>query len=136
MAFPARSKIRFKFLTQRPRDDGCGLIVAQMLTGRSYEEIAGLVDWGNQTSHYMSWGAVKNLLSELDLTRGASRPTTDWSEIEGLAFVHVQPDHYILYDADNEVFYDPALVVGPDTETNLIPIAYYQVTSPLAGLHD
>lgn len=133
MALPLPSKIRFEFLTQLPRDDGCGLVVAQMLTGRPYNEIAGLVEWGTQTDHYMSWDTVRDLLGKLDVILGESRPAKSWPEIRSLAFVHVEPDHYILYDADNGVFYDPGLPVGPDTQTSLVPIAYYPVRPPLAG---
>lgn len=133
MTLPEPGKIRFTFLTQLPRDDGCGLVVAQMLTGRPYEDLAALVDWGDQSSHYMSWETVKDLLSKLDLILGESRQATRWADIRGLAFVHVKPDHYVLYDAENAVFYDPGLAAGPDTETSLVPMAYYPVRSPLAA---
>lgn len=133
MPYPTPDRIRFIFSTQLPRDDGCGLVVAQMLTGRPYEEIAALVDWGSRPDHYMSWETVCDLLAKLDLKLGDSAEATRWSEIHGLAFVHVEPDHYILYDADNQVFYDPGLAEGPDTETSLVPMEYYPVRLPLIG---
>jgi hypothetical protein len=46
---------RPKFVTQCPRDDGCGVFVLQMLTGKPYDQIASMIDWGDQTNHYTTW---------------------------------------------------------------------------------
>ncbi len=53
-----------------------------------------------------------------------------WGDIEGVALVHVKPDHFVLYDAENHVFYDPAQLAGPDTDSDCLPISYLTVQPP------
>jgi hypothetical protein len=124
----------FQFVTQLPRDDGCGVVVLQMLSGQPYEQLAGMIDWGRQTNHYMTWGQLFDVLVKLRLNIGESRVATSWADIDGVAVVHLQGDHYILCDADNAVFYDPGLAVGPDTESSLIPMSYFSVRPSVSGV--
>lgn len=130
MTPPAPKSVRFQFVTQLPRDDGCGVVVLQILTGQPYDKLAGMVDWGSQTNHYMTGSQLFGVLVKLGLNIGESRAATSWADIGGVAVVHVQGDHYILYDADNTVFYDPGLAVGPNTASSLIPMSYFSVRAP------
>lgn len=48
----------------------------------------------------------------------------------GVAVVHVEGDHFILYDADDGIFYDPGQWEGPDLETQLVPLSCLCVHLP------
>lgn len=130
MTLPASENVRFQFATQRPRDDGCGLFVLQMLTGRPYEQLAGMIDWGVRTNHYTTWKELRGVLAELEWSTGELRAAEKWDDIGGVAIVHVQGDHFILYDADNGAFYDPGQPKGPAIESSLIPMSYLPVRLP------
>ncbi|WP_259671959.1 hypothetical protein [Rhizobium sp. NZLR8] len=130
MAQPNPAKVRFQFVTQRPRDDGCGVFVLQMLTGRPYGQLAGMIDWGAQTNHYTTWKELSCVLSEMGWRIGEVRKVESWSDVIGVAVVHVEGDHFILYDADNGIFYDPGQWEGPDLDTQLVPLSYLPVHLP------
>ena len=127
---PASDKARFQFITQRPRDDGCGVFVLQMLTGRPYNQLAGMIDWGVRTNHYTTWKDLCGVLVALGWDIGELRQAGSWDDIPGVAVVHVEGDHFILYDADNGAFYDPGQSKGPDRESRLIPLSYLAVRPP------
>ncbi|WP_237361697.1 hypothetical protein [Rhizobium gallicum] len=130
MTQPAAHKVRFKFVTQCPRDDGCGVFVLQMLTGKPYDQIASMIDWGVQTNHYTTWKELRGVLAELGWHTGGLCKAKSWGDVRGVAVVHVEGDHFILYDADNGIFYDPGQSDGPDLHTRLVPMSYLPVQSP------
>ncbi|WP_245456117.1 hypothetical protein [Rhizobium leguminosarum] len=134
MTQPAADKVRFKFVTQCPRDDGCGVFVLQMLTGKPYDQIASMIDWGVQTNHYTTWKELRDVLTELGWRTGGLRKADSWGDVRGVAVVHVEGDHFILYDADNGVFYDPGQPDGPDLHSRLVPMSYIAVQSPENGV--
>src|ERR1700712_5150258 len=107
MAKPKANKVRFQFFTQSPSDDGCGIFVLQMLTSKPYDQIVRMIDWGSQTNHYTTWKELRGVLNELGWPTGGVCEVEKWADIRGLAVVHVRGDHFILYDADNGMFYDP-----------------------------
>jgi hypothetical protein len=51
----------------------------------------------------------------------------DWGDIQGVAIVHVQGDHFMLYDAENGLFYDPAEMEGPGVASDRVPTSYLTV---------
>ncbi len=52
----------------------------------------------------------------------------------GVAIVHVQGDHFMLYDAENGLFYDPAEMEGPGVASDRVPTSYLTVyPSALSG---
>jgi len=122
---------RFPFLTQRPRDDGCGAFVLQMLTGRSYEQIAMMIGWQDGELHRSTWQNLGDVLSMIGWTFEAPRQVQTWDEIEGIAIVHVRQDHFLLYDAENQLIYDPAEREGPSITSNRIPMSSMAVSVPL-----
>lgn len=73
MTLPAASRIRFDFVTQHSRDDGCGVFVLQMLTGKAFDSIAGMIDWGALQNHYTTWKELRGVLSQLGWPTGAAR---------------------------------------------------------------
>ncbi len=127
MSQPRPDQVRFAFHTQLPRDDGCGIRVLQMLTGIPYDRLAAMVDWGDRSVHYMRWEDVRSVLTRLGWPIGAAAEAHDWREIQGVAIVHVEGDHFILYDADNGLFYDPGVLNGPDVATQHVPISHLPV---------
>lgn len=131
MKRPAPDKVRFQFVTQRPRDDGCGVFVLQMLTGKTYEQIAAMIDWGVQKNHYTTWKELAGVLTELGWSIGEPHKVNNWSDVSGLAVVHVEVDHFMLYD--NGIFYDPGQWEGPDLDSDSIPISYLPVRPPESG---
>ncbi|WP_157628355.1 hypothetical protein [Rhizobium leguminosarum] len=118
---------RFLFHTQRPRDDGCGVLVLQMLTGMSYDEVAAMIDWGDKSAHYTTWNDLCGVLAEIGVPIEAPIKTSRWSDIQGVAIVHVQRDHFMLYDAENGLFYDPAEMEGPGVASDRVPTSYLTV---------
>ncbi|MGO7031602.1 hypothetical protein ACCS91_30730 [Rhizobium ruizarguesonis] len=133
MTQPAADKVRFNFVTQCPRDDGCGVFVLQMLTGKPYDQLAGMIDWGVQTNHYTTWKELRGVLTALGWQTGGLRKAESWGDVCGVAVVHVEGDHFILYDGDNGVFYDPGQPDGPDLQSGLVPMNYLPVQSPESG---
>lgn len=130
MTQPAADKVRFEFVTQCPRDDGCGVFVLQMLTGKPYDQIASMIDWGVQTNHYTTWKELRGVLSALGWRTGGLRKAESWDDVCGVAVVHVEGDHSILYDADNGIFYDPGQPDGPNLHSRLVPMNYLAVQCP------
>lgn len=121
---------RFPFVTQLPRDDGCGVVVLQMLTGKSYDALAAMIGWDRGAVHYSTWKELTGVLSALGWDIGEPRPATSWGEISGVAVVHVEPDHFMLYDAGSATFYDPGQLTGPQSQSALIPMSYLSVRPP------
>lgn len=130
MTQPAPDKIRFQYVSQHPRDDGCGVFVLQMLTGMAYDQIATMIDWGKQENHYTTWKELRGVLTALGWQIGEVRKADSWDDIHSLSVVHVQEDHFLLYDADNVIFYDPGQLEGPDIKSSSIPISYLPVQPP------
>ncbi len=126
----ATAKPRFQFVTQLPRDDGCGVFVLQMLTDKRYDALADMIDWGVQTNHYTTWNELTGVLTALGWDIDGPRSAKSWSDISGVAVVNVEGDHFILYDADNGAFYDPGRPSGPDRASDLIPVTYLSVHPP------
>ena len=98
-----------------------------MLTGKPYDQLAGMIDWGAQANHYTTWKDLCGVLVALGWDIGELRQATSWDDIRGVAVVHVEGDHFILYDADNGAFYDPGQLEGPDLDSQLIPMSYLSV---------
>ncbi len=127
--------MRFSFLSQRPRDDGCGIVVLQMLTNMTYDDIAHRVSWGDRTVHYMTWVDICAVLRGLGWAIEKPIAIDGWAEIEGIAIVHVKPDHFILYDADEGLFYDPAAEQGPVGFVDLTPMTYLKLVDSNGQSH-
>lgn len=121
---------RLPFITQLPRQDGCGGVVLQMLTGRSYAEIADMIGWRDDAVHYSRWEDAIGVLKTLGWTLGAPKTCTRWGEVEGLAVAHVRDDHFMIYDADNGLFYDPGEAEGPSPVSERIPMSFLTVIPP------
>ncbi|WP_245503048.1 hypothetical protein [Rhizobium leguminosarum] len=121
---------RFPFHTQCPRDDGCGVFVLQTLTGMSYDDVAAMIDWGDKSAHYTTWNDLCGVLAEIGLSVETPIKTSRWSDIQGVAIVHVQGDHFMLYDAENGLFYDPAEMEGPRVASARVPTSYLTVYGP------
>ncbi|WP_203568287.1 hypothetical protein [Aestuariimicrobium ganziense] len=115
------------FVTQLPRDDGCGVVVLQMLSGRTYDEIAAIIDWPIPGVHYSTWTEIMAGLDALGIAHGEVMPAETWDEVTGLAVVHVQPDHFILVDLDRGLFYDPGQEAGPQTSSEAVPRSWLPV---------
>ena len=130
MQQPVTGAMRFDFATQRPREDGCGGYVLQMLTGLPYDEIARRLGWTDENVHHSSWVEMRKLLSGLNWSFDEPVPAQDWDEVQGLAIVHVRDDHFLLYDGENKLFYDPAEAVGPQQASARVPIAFMAVRPP------
>ncbi len=120
-------QVRFPFHSQLPRDDGCGVRVLQMLTGMTYDQVAAMVDWGDRSVHYTRWDDVCRVLRSLGWSIGTPIRTSDWSDIQGVAVVHVDGDHFLLYDSVNRLFYDPGEPEGPAVVTSHTPTSYLTV---------
>lgn len=60
-----------------------------------------MIDWGVRTNR------TARRPTELGWHTGGLRETKNWADVQGVAVVHVEGDHFILYDADNGIFYDP-----------------------------
>ena len=118
-------KARFTFVTQQPNDGGCGVVALQMLTGLSFAEIASMIDWGTRrgSPHHLE-GREARPPARLGWTVATPRRVNAWQRITGVALVHVKEDHFMLYDAENRLFYDPAQWQGPDATTMQVPISY------------
>ena len=111
-----------------------------MLTGKSYGEIAGMIDWGVQKNHYTTWKELRGVLSALGWQADELYSAKSWGDISGLAIVHVEGDHFILYDAEDGAFYDPGLLDGPNVNSDRIPVSYLRVQRPrnarASNVHD
>lgn len=130
MPLPAPGAIRLPFLTQRPREDGCGLFVLQMLTGKPFEQLVGMIDWGTKTIYQTGWSDLTGVLAGFGWRFDGPHGINTWDEVTGLAIVHVLDDHFMLYDADQAVFYDPWEFTGPSIDTVRHPLSYLRVTPP------
>lgn len=119
-----------QFITQRPREDGCGVVTLQMLTGRPYEEIADLFDWTGKTQHQTNWSELRPVLAGLDWQLGEITAAAGWDDIRSLAIVHVMDDHFMLYDGCSGVFYDPWEWEGPQQMSNRVPLSFVTVAPP------
>lgn len=122
---------RFSHQTQVPRDDGCGVVVLQMLTGLGYEDVASRIQWGDRAVHYTTWTDLSAVLRGLGVSIGEPISASAWNAVQGVAIVHVEPDHFTLYDANQGLFYDPTDQHGPTTTTDLVPRSYLPVPMPL-----
>lgn len=131
LTVPSTEEIRFiPFLTQRPREDGCGVVVLQMLTGKTYGEIAGMITWDDETIHRSTWGTIVGVLGKLGWRFGGPAAVNQWDEVCGVAVVHVLDDHFMLYDADQKVFYDPWEWQGPSSQSARVPLSFMSVERP------
>ncbi len=127
VSLPTADRVRLPFITQRPSDGGCGLYVLQMLTGKPFDELVAMVDWRDKASFHMAWPEMTKALTDLDVTHNGPHTVNTWDKVKGLAIVHVADDHFMLYDADNQVFYDPWEWTGPSTQSNRLPFSYVRV---------
>ena len=122
--------VRFVFATQRPREDGCGGLVLQMLTGVPYDEIARRLGWTGDSVHHSSWVEMRKVLTGLDWQFDEPVLAKSWDDVQGLAIVHVREDHFMLYDGENGLFYDPGELSGPQPASARVPIAFMAVRPP------
>ena len=132
MSLPSPDEIRFPFCTQRPSEDGCGAYVLQMLTGKTLPELEAMIGWKTGELRRSVWSDLIGVLSDLGWTMGEPEPTANWGTVQGVAIVHVAEDHFMLYDADNAVFYDPWAWEGPALASNRVPLSYLSVRPPSA----
>ncbi|WP_244487089.1 hypothetical protein [Devosia sp. Leaf420] len=130
MSLPPADRIRLPFITQRPSDGGCGLYVLQMLTGKPFDDLVAMVDWRDRGSLHMTWAEMNKVLADLGLPHDVPHAVNTWDDVEGLAIVHVADDHFMLYDADNQVFYDPWEWTGPSTQSTRLPFSFVHVMLP------
>ena len=119
-----------QFITQRPREDGCGVVTLQMLTGQSYDEIAALFDWSGKTHHQTNWSDLRPVLASFGWQLGEIKAAAGWDDISDLAIVHVMDDHFMLYDGRSGVFYDPWEWEGPQQTSSRVPLSFVTVTPP------
>lgn len=122
--------LALRFITQRPREDGCGGVVLQMLTERPFDEIMARIGWGENDLRRSTWDDLIRILGEDGWQFGTPVECTSWDEVRGIAIVHVHDDHFMLYDADNAVFYDPFEFEGPQATSKRIPMRYLTVARP------
>jgi hypothetical protein len=127
---PMATSPDLQFITQRPRDDGCGVVVLSMLTGKPYDAVAALIDWKGQPHHHTTWKELRGVLSELGWQLGDINAAAGWDDIHGLAIVHVMDDHFMLYDEGSGLFYDPWEYKGPQHESHRMPLSFVTVTPP------
>ncbi|MGV3575626.1 MAG: hypothetical protein ACO1O4_10895 [Devosia sp.] len=120
------------FHTQRPREDGCGVVTLQMLTGKPYDEIADLFDWTGKSHHQTNWNELRPALAGLGWQLGEITAVAGWDDIRSLAIVHVMDDHFMLYDGRSGVFYDPWEWEGPQQTSNRAPLSFVTVAPPQA----
>jgi hypothetical protein len=126
----APDKIRFPFFSQRPGEDACGAFVLQMLTGRRFDEVAALFNWAEGDLRRAEWANVIDALKALGWEIAEPRPASNWADVQTLAIVHVKPDHFMLYDGEAGVFYDPWEWQGPQAETSREPLTFLPVKKP------
>lgn len=130
MTRPSPDTIRLTFHTQRPREDGCGVFVLQMLTGKDFDALAGMIDWGEEAVYHTKWSDLTKVLTSLGWTQHGPYAINTWDDVEGLAIAHVYDDHFMIYDADQSVFYDPWEWTGPSTQSTRLPLSYLRVEPP------
>ncbi|MBF0679676.1 MAG: hypothetical protein IR164_12160 [Devosia sp.] len=123
MTTPRPNQIRLPFITQRPLEDGCGASVLQILTGKPLAEIESHFGWKNGELRRSNWEDIIRILPLYGWQFGARQEVESWDEVHGLAVMHVHDDHFMLYDADTKVFYDPWEFEGPSLVTNRKPIS-------------
>ena len=115
---PSRAAIRFPFFTQRPTEDGC--------------DLEAMIGWEAGELRRSVWPDLIRVLGALGWEVGAPMAVTSWDAVRGVAIVHVAEDHFMLYDADNAVFYDPWEWEGPALACNRLPLSYLSVRPPSA----
>jgi hypothetical protein len=118
------------FITQRPREDGCGCVTLQMLTGKTYAELAPHFGWSVEDLRRTDWANLRDVLYAIGWQLSPVTPVTGWDEILDLAIVHVMEDHFMLYDGRSMTFYDPWELEGPQKVTNRVPMSFATVTPP------
>jgi hypothetical protein len=122
------SPLPLTFITQRPREDGCGAVVLQMLTAETYDSIATRIGWREGDLRRSTWADLIRILTGLGWEVGVPIPTDSWQEITSLSIVNVKEDHFMLFDGENGLFYDPWEFEGPQQVTTRVPNAYLPVT--------
>lgn len=132
MSLPSPTAIRFPFLTQRPTEDGCGAYVLQMLTGTPLRDLETRIGWKAGELRRSVWPDLIRVLTDFGWEIGTPQAVTSWDAVQGVAIVHVAEDHFMLYDADNAVFYDPWEWEGPSLDSNRVPLSYLTVRPPNA----
>lgn len=123
MTPPNPEQIRLPFVTQRPLEDGCGASVLQMLTGKPLVEIEAQFGWKNGELRRSTWDDIIRILPLFGWQFDAVQAVESWDQVQGLAVMLVHNDHFMLYDADTKVFYDPWEWEGPSLATNRLPIS-------------
>lgn len=121
-----------QFLTQRPREDGCGAVTVQMLTGKAYDELIPLFGWQGEELRRTDWTNLRQVLTSLHWQLGDITPVSSWDEINELAIVHVRDDHFMLYDGRSRLFYDPWEWEGPQQTSSRVPMTFAKVAPPAA----
>jgi len=99
-----------------------------MLTAETYDSIAARIGWREGDLRRSTWADLIRILTDLGWKVGAPIPTNSWQEITSLSIVNVKEDHFMLFDGENRVFYDPWEFEGPQQVTNRVPNAYLPVT--------
>lgn len=130
MSFLSPAAVRFPFITQRPTEDGCGAYVLQMLTGKPLPELEAMIGWKRGELRRSVWADLIRVLGEFGWEINTVRPASGWEDVEGVAIVHVAEDHFMLYDGDHKVFYDPWEWEGPAGESSRVPLSYLRVRPP------
>jgi hypothetical protein len=121
-----------QFHTQRPREDGCGAVTVQMLTGKGHDEVLPLFGWGPEDLRRTDWTNLQQVLTTLGWQMSEITPVSSWDQISDLAVVHVRDDHFMLYDGRSGVFYDPWEWEGPQQTSSRVPMTFVRVTPPAA----
>lgn len=132
LSLPSSVAPRFPFITQRPTEDGCGAYVLQMLTGKPLSELEALIGWQPGELRRSEWPDLIRLLGAFDWDFGTVQTVASWADVDGVAIVHVAEDHFMLYDADNAMFYDPWEWEGPALSSNRVPLSCLSVRPPSA----
>ena len=121
---------KLEFATQRPREDGCGVVTLQMLTGKPYDDIAAMFDWTGKAHHQTTWSDLRPVLTALGWHVSEVVAASSWDGIKTLAIVHVMDDHFMLYDGQSGLFYDPWEWEGPQHTSDRVPLSFATVTPP------
>ena len=121
---------KLEFATQRPREDGCGVVTLQMLTGKHYDDIAAMFAWTGKAHHQTTWSDLRPVLIALGWHISEVVAASSWEEIKTLAIVHVMDDHFMLYDGKTSLFYDPWEWEGPQHTSDRVPLSFATVTPP------
>jgi hypothetical protein len=74
-----------QFHTQRPREDGCGAVTVQMLTGKGHDEVLPLFGWGPEDLRRTDWTNLQQVLTTLGWQMSEITPVSSWDQISDLA---------------------------------------------------